>query len=276
MRWLALPGLLACAACSAPSGQLADDAGTIGSTWVALDLTTGRVAPVAAPDPADPAWRTTRMLFRQVPANAMTVGRPVGDDLTEEDERPERATSTGLVWIGAFEVTQAQWAALAGTWPWYDALPFADLDPYVGPDRPAFALSATAVLAACRGRATGGWNLDLPDGDEWELACLAGGSAKFAWGDAYDDAATAAAWAVVDADGSGSARPQPVGSRRANAWGLFDLHGNAWELVRTDAGFAVCGGGWDQPTLAARASNRIALTATAAGWCVGARLVLRR
>lgn len=277
-----LLGCLALAACSGSgSGDLAADAAIDGSAYVALDLASRRVVPVATPiDAGDPAWRDGRILFRLLPAAPASLGRPVGDDLTEEDERPLRPMTTSRYWIGVFELTQAQWERLAGTTPWYEAVPFGVQDAFISPARPAIALTPEAVVEAVAGWAPDGWTLDAPSEVEWERACLGGTADRYAWGNvetALAVAADATPYAIWDADGSGGSRPRPVGSSRANAAGIFDMHGNAAEIVHARAGgWEARGGAWDMPPLACRASNHLPLAATTAGWNLGVRLVLRR
>jgi formylglycine-generating enzyme required for sulfatase activity len=64
----------------------------------------------------------------------------------------------------------------------------------------------------------------LPVAEEWEYACRAGSATGWSMGDA-DDLLPRYAWYGDNAGGTAHA----VGSRRPNDWGLFDLHGNAWE-----------------------------------------------
>ncbi|WP_442484798.1 SUMF1/EgtB/PvdO family nonheme iron enzyme [Aeoliella sp. SH292] len=66
----------------------------------------------------------------------------------------------------------------------------------------------------------------LPSEAEWEYACLAGSKAKYAHG---DDAETLGdfAWYIDNADYELGA----VGTKKPNAWGLSDMHGNAAEWV---------------------------------------------
>ena len=269
MLFLPLLGLSACTSTS--SGTLADNAVVSGSSWVALDLASGAVEPVAGiPDTSDPRWRETQILFRQVAPGDAPIGRAVADLLTEADEQPRRQVAHGRFWIAVHELTQAQWLRLAGTRPWYQVLPVADLGPWTAPDQPAFGLSADAIEPVLAAWDRDGWKLDLPEGDEWECACLAGSTSKFSWGDTLD-ATLVAASAVCD-----TTQPASVGGRAANAWGLHDMHGNVWELVRDGTGYALRGGAWDQPAVTARASNRLPVAAEDVGWNVGVRLVLRR
>lgn len=65
--------------------------------------------------------------------------------------------------------------------------------------------------------------LDVPDPRQWEHAARAGTTQDTLWGDCGDPAA----WANV-----GATRIQPVGRLKQNAFGLYDIIGNAWELTR--------------------------------------------
>jgi formylglycine-generating enzyme required for sulfatase activity len=64
----------------------------------------------------------------------------------------------------------------------------------------------------------------LPTAAEWEYACRAGSTTKYSFGDS-PDMLSEFAWFGRDASG----KLQPVGTKKANAWGLFDMHGNASE-----------------------------------------------
>lgn len=64
----------------------------------------------------------------------------------------------------------------------------------------------------------------LPTEAEWEFACRAGASTSRSYGSSDDLLAKYAWYAVNSAD-----RAWPVGSLKPNDFGLFDMHGNAWE-----------------------------------------------
>ncbi len=64
----------------------------------------------------------------------------------------------------------------------------------------------------------------LPTDEEWEYACRAGSVTGWSMGEA-EELLPRYAWTLANARG----KSQPVGSLRPNAWGLFDLHANAWE-----------------------------------------------
>jgi formylglycine-generating enzyme required for sulfatase activity len=69
-----------------------------------------------------------------------------------------------------------------------------------------------------------GYEYRLPSEAEWEFACRAGTTTRFECGDG-DAALEDYAWHSANAGG----QTRPVGEKKANGWGLHDMHGNVWE-----------------------------------------------
>ena len=91
---------------------------------------------------------------------------------------------------------------------------------------PADSLSRRKAEVFCKKlSAKVGKAVRLPPEAEWEYACRAGTKTAFGFGDARGHLG-AFAWYADNAAGS----IHPVGQKKPNAFGLYDMHGNVWEF----------------------------------------------
>ena len=186
----------------------------------------GRKGP-AAPPPAVRTFTTPSGVEMAVlPAGEFVMGGE-GDD----DERPAHKVRLPAFCMDRAEVTQGSYESLMGANP----------SRFKGPDRPVESLAWSSAAKYCnvRSRKDGlrpcydprtlacDFEADgyrLPTEAEWEYACRAGGAGEYCFGSAP---AALGEWAWSKENSGGATHP--VGRKKPNAWGLFDVHGNVAE-----------------------------------------------
>lgn len=169
----------------------------------------------------------------EVPGGTFTMGSPSKEQGSEDNERPQHDVTISPFCIGKFAVTQTQWRVVAG-WPNVERDLTPDPSYFKGDDRPVEQVSWQDAMEFCaRLSNKTGRTYRLPTEGEWEYACRAGTQTPFAFGEAIMPE-------FVNYDGNypyGKApkaeyRRQTVGVGSlgvANAFGLYDMHGNVWE-----------------------------------------------
>ncbi|MFI8191783.1 formylglycine-generating enzyme family protein [Streptomyces sp. NPDC085946] len=202
---------------------------------------------------------------RAVGAGIETVAVPPGR-VTLSDRRTRRTWPVEVApfRMAVFPVTQACYEQVTGLRPstargdrlpvegvsWWDAVRFCDALSLREGLTPAYRVRDGEETVAWDASADG---YRLPTEAEWEHACRAGTTGP-RYG-ALDDIA----WYRGNADG----RIHPVGGRRPNAWGLYDMLGNVWDWcwdlydAEVYGSYRVLrGGGWSDEHWSCRASVR--------------------
>ena len=177
------------------------------------------LAAAAVPPRIGTLTNSIGMKFRLIPAGAFTMG----DDSSGGDEEPaHQVTITKPFFIGAYEVTNADWRVVMGDVPseWkYDSRP---VETVSWEQAQAFARRLSELPEERRA----GRLYRLPTESDWEYACRAGTTTRYSFGD--DDGQLGDfAWFLGNSD----RKTHAVGQKKPNAWGLYDMHGNVWEWV---------------------------------------------
>lgn len=169
------------------------------------------------------AWvePTTGMQFVWVPSGCFDMGSEKGND----NEKPMHRVCINGFYLGKYEVTQAEYEQIVGSNPCEK-----ECDRYLGPDRAVTNLrwnDAQNMAESLSQRSA--TKFRLPSEAEWEYACRAGGLHKTYCGEGrLEDLGWIDRWRY----GPNSDRPQTVGEKKPNAWGLFDMMGNVSEFVQ--------------------------------------------
>ncbi len=163
-----------------------------------------------------------------VPAGTFKMGSASGGG----DEKPVKDVTVSAFEISVTEISQSQYKAIMADNPsffklddnnpvekvtWKDAITFCNK------------LSEEVGLEPCYNLSTGACDFSksgfrLPTESEWEYACRAGSGLEYTLGDG-ESALDRAGWYQRNSRET----THPVGQKTANAFGLYDVHGNVWE-----------------------------------------------
>ena len=155
---------------------------------------------------------STGMKFLHIPSGCLKMGTESGFDF----ESPIHEVCVDEFFLGQFEVTQEQWMKLMPE----------NFSKFEGKNRPVERVSwkdAKAYIEKLNNRERT-FKYRLPTEAEWEYAVRAGTTTQFYWGEKIDDS-------YVWYFGTSDYQTHPVGQKKPNAYGLYDMLGNVWEWV---------------------------------------------
>ena len=198
------------------------------------------------------------------------------------DEHPQhRVRIMKPFYLQTTEVTQRQWQSVMGTKPWAEKRFVAK-----APDHAASYVSWNDAQQFCRRlNVKEGGTYRLPTEAEWEYACRAGTTTTFHSGDNPSQLKDYARFGRPPEEYKIPYTPL-VASKKPNAFGLYDMHGNVWEWCQdwydrnyyansppddpqgpsAGSNRVLRSGGWSSPADACRAAHRHKTGPIAAKW----------
>ena len=229
----------------------------------------------SSPKPGDSRKNSIGMDLVFIPPGEFIMGSETGD---QDEKPPHKVSISHGFWMGKFEVKQSQYENVIGTNPSY----FTRCD-----DCPVEQVSwedAKEFISRLNAK-NDGYIYSLPTEAQWEYAASPGP------GGVYAGPLNDIAWY---ADNSGS-RAHQVGTKKANTFGLYDMHGNVWEWCEDwyDRGYyskspavdpkgpengterVLHGGSWGDSAKFTRAANRSGNAPSLRVKYVGFRIVAR-
>ena len=157
-----------------------------------------------------------------IPAGEFLMGSPDSDKAADfpdcDNEKPQhRVRITKPFYLGKYQVTQEQWQAVMGKNP----------SCFKGPTNPVERVTwydCQEFLKRLNKQVKAG-TFVLPTEAQWEYACRAGSTTRYCFG---NKASKLGEYAWYSRNSGRTTHP--VGEKKPNAWGLYDMHGNVCEL----------------------------------------------
>ena len=150
------------------------------------------------------------IIFAYIREGTFLMGSSSGGD---PDERPTHKVLISSFWMSKYEITQKQYKSIMNSNP----------SAFKGSSNPVDSVNWDDAILFCKKFSLRhGAKVRLAYEAEWEYACRAGTGSKYYWGNSMNGAYC---WY----SGNSGNRTHPIGQKRPNAWGLYDMSGNVDE-----------------------------------------------